>query len=132
MRKISGPLLDRIDLCVPVSAVKTKDMHLGKSAESSEVIRARVEKARARQHIRFKSSKINAEMSSQEIQELFPLDSSTKKLFTQAIDMFHLSLRAAFRALKVAATIADLAESDVLREEYLLESLSFKQYETPK
>jgi magnesium chelatase family protein len=127
MRKISGPLLDRIDLCLTVQPVKTNEIHLGKASEPSHVIKKRVEQARERQKARFKSVKTNAEMSSKDLTTYFPLDSSCKKLFEHAIDSFHLSMRSAFRALKVAATIADLANCDSIQEEHLLEALSFKQ-----
>lgn len=128
-KKISGPLLDRIDLHVWVTAVKSEELIAMHKQESSEVILQRVIEARQRQKMRFGSNKTNAEMSAKELQSHIPQDGSIKELIREAMDSFQMSLRAVHRALKVAITIQDLAKSDTLQEEHLLEALSFKQQE---
>ncbi len=126
-KKISGPLLDRIDLHVWVHALKSDELTKGSHQETSEKILARVKKARERQRVRFSSNKTNAEMSAKELQKHAPLDGKLKPLIQEAMDGLHMSLRAIHRALKVAITIQDLAESSSLEEEHFLEALSFKQ-----
>lgn len=128
-KKISGPLLDRIDLHVWVTAVKSEELIAMHKQESSEVILQRVTKARERQRKRFGTSKTNAEMTAKELQAYIPQEGSIKELIREAMDSFQMSLRSVHRALKVAITIQDLAESDTLQEEHLLEALSFKQQE---
>ncbi len=126
-RKISGPLLDRIDLHVWVNAVKSEELIAAKPQECSRAIVQRVVDARDRQRKRFGSSKTNAEMSVKELQMHVPQDGPLKPLIKEAMDSFQMSLRGIHRALKVARTIADLAASDSVEEEHLLEALSFKQ-----
>ncbi|MBS0656261.1 MAG: YifB family Mg chelatase-like AAA ATPase [Verrucomicrobia bacterium] len=126
-RKISGPLLDRIDLHISVGAVRSSEVALHREAESSAEIRKRVQMARDRQYARFAAAKTNAEMSNKEIGSLVRLDPSTKQLLDRAMDMFGLSLRALFRVLKVAVTIHDLAGSDTVKEEHVLEALSYRE-----
>lgn len=126
-KKISGPLLDRIDLHVWVAALKSADVAFGVPQEPTKTIRERVKKARERQKMRFGSSKTNAEMSAKDLQHYFPLDSNLKPIVEQAMDRFSLSLRAIHRLLKVAATLHDLAGSDTLQEEHLLEALGYRQ-----
>ena len=127
LRKISGPLLDRIDLHVWVNAMRSSDINSATAPESSAAIQAHIQQARNLQSERFGASKTNAEMSAKDLQLHFPLKSGLKKLVEQAIDSFSLSLRAVHRALKVAATIKDLAGAPALEEQHLLEALSFKQ-----
>jgi magnesium chelatase family protein len=126
-RKISGPLLDRIDLHVAVGVVHSSEISFAKEAESSLSIQKRVQQARKRQHDRFKSAKTNAEMTNKEISALVRLDPATKPLLDKAMDSFNLTLRAVFRVLKVAVTIHDLAESNTVTEEHVLEALSYRE-----
>ena len=128
-KKISGPLLDRIDLHVWVTAVASEDLIAMHAQESSQVILERVIQARNRQKQRFGTSKTNAEMSAKELQRYIPQEGPIKDLIREAMDSFQMSLRSIHRALKVAITIQDLAKSDTLKEEHLLEALSFKQQE---
>lgn len=128
-KKISGPLLDRIDLHVWVTAVKSEDLIAMNKQESSSVILQRVLDARKRQRARFGSGKTNAEMSAKELQAYIPQEGAIKELMREAMDSLHMSLRSVHRALKVAITIQDLAQSDTLEEDHLLEALSFKQHE---
>ena len=128
-KKISGPLLDRIDLHVWVTAVRSQELIAMDKQESSECILKRVNNARLRQKKRFGTSKTNAQMSAKDLQAYIPQNGAIKDLIIEAMDNFHMSLRAVHKALKVAITIQDLAESDTLEEDHLLEALSFKQQE---
>ncbi len=124
-RKISGPLIDRIDIHITASAPKSIDINHTKLQECSEAIRARVIAARKRQHARH-AEKTNAELSVKEIQNHFTLSPEVKSILDNAIDSFNISMRAYYRVLRVAITIADLAKDDTLREEYLLEALNYR------
>lgn len=126
-KKISGPLLDRIDLHVWVSAMKSQDLSLDTTQESSSMIRERVMHARKRQRERFKTAKTNAQMSAKELGHYFPLDANQKAFIEMAMDQLNLSLRAVHRLLKVAATLADLANADTIDEPHLLEALGYRQ-----
>lgn len=126
-KKISGPLLDRIDLHVWVAPIASHELMSIQNQEPSKAILERVMRARARQKKRFGTNKTNAEMSAKELQTYLPADGPIKELIKQAIDSFQMSLRSVHRALKVAITIQDLAESDTLEEDHVLEALSFKQ-----
>lgn len=127
-RKISGPLLDRIDLHITVSALSASEITSPMQAqvENSEVVRKRVAKARERQSNRFSSPRTNAEMSVKEINHFYPLKPAVKALLDQATDSMHLSMRAYFRTIRCAATIADLAGEESIHEEALLEALSYR------
>ncbi len=106
--RISGPLLDRIDLHVGVRAVPFRDYAKPSAGETSEVARARVEEARARQEQRLGAGRTNASMSSRETEEHIRLDAASMASLETAIDEDGLSSRAAVRVLKIARTIADL------------------------
>ena len=108
--KISGPLLDRIDIHIDVPAVKYRELRAGESPESSAEIRARVEPARQRQHDRFVGARIyaNAQMTPRFIQKNCRLDAPSEQLLETAMTRMGLSARAHDRILKVARTIADL------------------------
>ena len=124
--KISGPLWDRIDMHIEVPALKYKDIMEGNSGETSAVVQQRVKLARKRQHMRFKSAKANAHMSSREVKEFIPLDSKCQTILKQVIDVMGISARACDRLLRVSRTIADLAVSEAVLEEHLLEAVNFR------
>lgn len=126
-RKISGPLLDRIDIQITVSPIRSHDVKTKEISESSHTIRERVKLARARQTLRFKSTKTNAEMTPKELERLFPIDPIAKQIIDSAMDSMHLSMRAYQRTLRVAATIADLACRTTIEEDHILEALSYRQ-----
>src|SRR5262245_47182259 len=110
--RISGPLLDRIDLHIEVPAVKFQDITSERTGESSARIRERVIAARHRQKLRFKDKPritCNARMGSRELKQYCALDESTLELLKFAMGDLNLSARAYDRVLKVARTIADLA-----------------------
>ena len=110
-RKISGPLLDRIDIHIRVPRVEYKELASREQAEPSSAIRARVEAAREIQHERLKTYGIysNAQMNHAMIQRLCPLEDAAQQLLQAAFEKMHLSARSYDRIIKVARTIADLA-----------------------
>lgn len=127
-KRLSGPLLDRMDLAIEVAKVPAKDLTQKQENESSEVIRNRVLRARERQTERFrqKGIKTNAEMSSHHVRELVRFDDETKTLLSKSIDRYRLSARAYFRLLKVAQTIADLIGAEHVRAEHVAEALQYR------
>jgi magnesium chelatase family protein len=128
-KKISGPILDRIDLQIEVPRVKYKDLQDESLAEPSLDIRQRVESARQIQTERFAKAKnlVNSEMSSQQVREFCKLDEASEKLIKQAVEQMHLSARAYYRLLKVARTIADLENSADILVKHLAEALQYRQ-----
>jgi magnesium chelatase family protein len=127
-KKVSGPILDRIDLHVHVPRVPFEKLSSAAPAESSAHIRARVEAARERQQERFKGLRIaaNAEMNVKEIRRFCDLPDSAKALLRHAAERLGLSARGLHRVLKTSRTIADLAGSELIAEEHVSESLSYR------
>jgi magnesium chelatase family protein len=123
-RKISGPLLDRIDMHIDVSSLDYQEMITTHSAQNSQEIQKKVLQARERQYVRYKKS--NAQIQKPEINELIKQLQGKLGALAQAIETFSLSARACDRILKVARTIADLAQEECLREDHLLEALSYR------
>ncbi len=129
MGKISGPLLDRIDIQIEVPAVKYKDLASSARGESSSEIRKRVIAARKIQTERFRgNTKIfkNADMGSKEIEKFCVLDEEGKTLLKNAISKLGLSARAYDRILKVSRTIADLENSANIRANHLAEAVQYR------
>ena len=128
MGRISGPLLDRIDLCISADEMKFDDMFTDSPEESSESIRARVIRARGLMQKRFLNENItcNGEMNSSQVMKYCILGEKEKALLKDAFKKLGLSARSYHRILKVARTIADLKEDPELKEEYLFEALSYK------
>jgi len=129
MAKISGPLLDRIDLHIEVPAVKYKELASKDSSEQSHKIRERVVNSRDIQMKRFAGQKgmfSNADMQSKDIQMFCKLDSASEELLKMAITKLGLSARAYDRILKVARTIADLTSSPNIRPEHISEAIQYR------
>ena len=127
--RISGPLLDRIDLHVEVPAVKFREIAADRTGECSAEIRARVVVARGRQQDRFKTrSKVtcNARMGSRELKQFCALDETAKGLIQFAMTDLNLSARAYDRILKVARTIADLAGTEPITSDHVSEAIQYR------
>ena len=126
--RISGPLLDRIDLHVEVPQVKFREMSGEKNGETSSQIRERVIAARQRQQTRFAGTRItcNARMGTRELKQHCALDDATMELLKFAMSDLNLSARAYDRILKVARTMADLAASETVRSEHVSEAIQYR------
>jgi len=127
--KISGPLLDRIDIHIEVPAVKYKELRGEPATEDSAVVRARVVKAREKQTERFKGEKnlyANAQMPPKMIRKYCVISSEGEKLLENAITRLGLSARAHDRILKVARTIADLDDSPGVEPKHLSEAIQYR------
>ena len=130
MAKISGPLMDRIDLTIEVPQVDYKDLNLPASGETSGVIRARVEAARAIQSQRYAGLNdvvTNADAVGEVLDEAAKLDAAAQDLLNRFSTRFGISARGYHRALRVARTIADLAGVRDVGEQHLAEALSFRR-----
>ena len=126
--KISGPLMDRIDIHIEVPAVKYRDLASREAGEPSREIKRRVDNARKIQLNRFKGMKIycNAQMTNRHIKKFCEIDEASQKLLEMAIDRFGLSARAYTRILKVARTIADLEGQVNIQPVHLSEAIQYR------
>ncbi len=126
--RVSGPLLDRIDIHIEAPAVSISELRSTAPGEPSAAIAARVQAARDRQLARFKGTSVtsNARMSHAQIRAHIPLDSTLGDLLQQAMEQLSLSARAYDRILKVARTIADLAGSERVEAPHLLEAIQYR------
>lgn len=125
--KISGPLLDRIDLHLEVPRLKPEELLGAPQGEASESIRERVVAARARQQARLGSSRVNAKMSPREIKETIQLDSECEDFMRVVLAKMNLSARVFDRVLKVARTIADLVGSEQVAKVHLSEAVQYRE-----
>jgi magnesium chelatase family protein len=127
-KKISGPLLDRIDLYLELSRVDFEKLSDKKEGETSKEVRKRVERARKIQLQRFKKLKIltNSEMGPKEIKKFCQISSEGENLLKEAVEKFALSIRAYHKILKVARTIADLSEKEKILPEHIAEAIQYR------
>ncbi len=127
-KRLSGPLLDRIDLHIDVPPVKEEHLDIYSDAESSSKIRKRVTKARDRELKRFKNSSIktNGEMSSAQVRKYCQMSKDAIDLLKQAISRLSLSARSYFKVIKVSQTIADLQGKEKIESSHIAEALQYR------
>ena len=137
-KRISGPLLDRIDIHIEVPRVEYEKLSDDRLGEPSSAIRERVERARERQRVRFGGSAdqndgkpaigiaCNADMRPAEVRKFCTLDDASRTLMRSAMSQLQLSARAYHRVLKLARTISDLAESESIQPQHLAEALQYR------
>jgi magnesium chelatase family protein len=128
MGKISGPLLDRIDLHLEVPAVAFQELSSKADGRGSAAMREQVLRARALQRERFgpNSYQLNGRMTSRQLRQFCPLDAECHNLLRSAMDQLGLSARAHDRILRMSRTIADLAGCEHIRPEHLLEAINYR------
>jgi magnesium chelatase family protein len=131
-QRISGPLLDRIDLHIEVPAVEYRDISSTRAEEGSAAIRDRVGCARERQQARFRSDKkinCNARMGPRQIKQHCKLSDESQELIRVAMTELNLSARAYDRILKVSRTVADLQSSDDITTEHVSEAIQYRTFD---
>ena len=128
--RISGPLLDRIDIIVEVPAVHFEDLRSRVEAEPSESIRQRVNAARSRQHLRFPEdgTMCNARMGPDEMRKFCNLSEECAELMKQAFDTMNLTARSYDRILRVARTVADLDGSEEIEVQHIAEAIQYRTF----
>jgi magnesium chelatase family protein len=130
-KKISGPLLDRIDIHIEVPRLKYEKLADVKIAEESRKVKERVQAARNVQAERFKGlkTKANSEISAREIKDFCKLDSEAEEIIANAVEQMKLSARVYHRLLKIARTIADLDKEEIIQANHIAEALQYRPKE---
>ncbi|MGN1259385.1 MAG: YifB family Mg chelatase-like AAA ATPase [Christensenellales bacterium] len=131
LKKISGPLLDRIDLKIDVDRVEFYDLRNDTKEEPSSVVKERIDKARKIQQERYKNDKFftNSKMNSLQIKKYCALDKDSEDILKVAFDKFKMSARGYTRVLKVARTIADLEGKEKIEKSHIIEAISYRTIE---
>ncbi|MGL4977216.1 MAG: YifB family Mg chelatase-like AAA ATPase [Cetobacterium sp.] len=126
-KKLSGPIIDRIDLYVEIYRLNDVEILDEERGDSSEVIKERVIKAREIQNLRFSGNKLNRDMNNSEVEKFCFLDSECENIIRTAIRSLNLSMRTYHKILKVARTIADLDNAINIEKNHLLEAINFRK-----
>ncbi|MBQ8135396.1 MAG: YifB family Mg chelatase-like AAA ATPase [Clostridia bacterium] len=128
LAKVSGPLLDRLDIHVEVPPVEFNDISSSEKAESSQEIKKRIDKVRKIQNERFKGTGItcNARITAAILNDVCPLDDAAKNIMKRSFDSMGFSARAYDRILKVARTIADMDDSEVIKRNHIFEAIQYR------
>jgi magnesium chelatase family protein len=127
MRKLSGPILDRVDLYVSVEDIDHTRLLDNGSSRTHKVLQRAIASAHAAQRKRFESTKLNSEMTNNDIKRLGKLQSNAKTLLDQAAHKLGLSARAYIRTIKVARTIADLDDAEYIEVPHISEALRYRR-----
>jgi len=134
--KLSGPILDRIDIQIEVPPVEIKELlkdKVEKNQINSEVMRERVLKARKIQMERYKNSKkVNARLNSREVKRYCKMEKDAKEFLERVADKFNLSARAVHKILKISRTIADLEECEIILKQHIAEAVQYRVLERDK
>ena len=128
-KRVSGPIIDRIDIHLHLPPVKVDKLTTDKTtSETSQKVKKRVQKARDIQTRRFRSSPIvcNADMNSKNVRKYCPISEESSKLLKSAVSTLHLSARSYFKMIKLARTIADLNQEDIIAPEHIAEALQYR------
>jgi magnesium chelatase family protein len=131
-QRISGPLLDRIDLHIEVPAVEYRDVASERAEEPSEAIRQRIMQGRERQQHRFRDdakTNCNARMTPKQLKQHCKLDTDSHELIRVAMSELNLSARAYDRILKVSRTIADLEGKETISSEHVSEAIQYRTFD---
>jgi len=128
--RISGPLLDRIDLHIEAPALSLTELRSDRAGESSAAIRERIEQARQAQLVRFRGTRLtaNARMPVSQLKKFCALDAALGDLLQHAMEQLSLSARAYDRILKVARTIADLSGSEAVGAAHVAEAVQYRRF----
>jgi len=131
-KRISGPIIDRIDIHIEVPRIKFDKLSSDSDSEKSAIIKERIQAARAIQQARFKDSLYitNSEMTSEAVKRFCQVDEASRQLLRNAVDQMHLSARVYFRILKLARTIADLAGESKILTSHIAEALQYRPKES--
>jgi len=127
-KRISGPFIDRVDIFVEVPHIDYEKLADERLGEKSDKVQARVKAARLIQQRRFEGTKLtcNAEMTPPEVREFCQAEESAQSLLKAAMKQLYLSARAFHRILKLARTIADLEDSDIIKAHHLAEAIQYR------
>jgi len=127
-KRISGPFIDRVDIFIEVPHIEYEKLADDRLGEKSDKVQARVKAARSRQQKRFQGTKLacNAEMTPTEVREFCQVEESAQSLLKMAMKQLYLSARAFHRILKLARTIADLENGDIIRAHHLAEAIQYR------
>lgn len=126
LSRISGPLLDRIDLHIEVPSVDFNNISSDEIEEKSSEIKKRVNNARQKQYKRYGTNKCNSHIDTLEYKEFFELDEKTKDILKISFEKMNLSARGYMKILKIARTIADLDSSDNINEDHIMEAIQYR------
>lgn len=128
LQKISRPLLDRIDLCVEVQKPRIRELTGGEIGESSYDIRKRVKQVQKVQEIRYEKSGIryNSRIPTEQIEKFCPMERNAKEMIEEAFESLELSIRGYYKVIRVARTIADLEEQEIISSQHMAESLMYR------
>lgn len=129
-QKLSGPILDRLDLHISVHEVEYKKLLSSNKQKSLTSARDTVEKARARQLKRYGIGKLNASLSNSELKQFVPLDHKTQTFLNHAAEALKISARSYMRIVKVARTIADLEGSELVSTSHISEAFQYRGQST--